>query len=268
MSGKPGWVKRAPRDQASDQMLHHPGDQTTDGTLLGGRLSYRQFRNGFRTGIEPVLLAATVPARPGQRVLEAGCGAGAGLLCLCARVAGLDGAGIEADPATAALARHNWAANGLDRLVAYETRLPALPCGLGRFDHVFANPPWHRASASASPFARRDLARRADPGLLEAWIMALSPLLFASGSLTLIVPAASHAQASGAMHNAGLGAVTLLPLWPKPLVAARIVLLQGHAGSSADGAVMPGLVLHQAGGGYTEEAERLLRGGGALPMGG
>ena len=61
----------------------------TDGHLLGGRVSYAQPREGFRSGIEPVLLAAAIPARPGEHVLEGGSGAGAALLCLAARVPGL-----------------------------------------------------------------------------------------------------------------------------------------------------------------------------------
>ncbi len=245
-------------------------EATTDGTLLGGRLSYRQFRHGYRTGIEPVLLAAAIPADDGQRVLEAGCGAGAAMMCLCARVPGLHGVGLEADPGTAALARQNWAANRLDRLVLHETRLPDLPDGIGRFDHIFANPPWHRAAASISPSARRDLARRAGPGQLRAWILALRPLLRPGGSLTLILPAALHAQASAAMtadaSEAVLGAITLLPLWPRQDHEAKIVLLQGRRGALSDGTVRPGLVLHHAGGRYTDAAERVLRGGGALSL--
>jgi tRNA1Val (adenine37-N6)-methyltransferase len=237
-------------------------EPTTDGALLGGRLSYRQFRHGYRTGIEPPLLAAAVPARPGQRVLEAGCGAGAALMCLCARVPGLEGVGIEADPGTAALARHNWAANGMDRLSLCETRLPDLPEGIGLFDHAFANPPWHRAGASASPVGRRDLARRAPPGMLDDWILALSGRLRPGGTLTLILPAAMYARASGIMQRlAALGGITLLPFWPKPGMAAKIVLLQGRRHSLADAAVLPGLVLHQDGGSYTAAAERILRGG-------
>ncbi|HJS85951.1 MAG TPA: SAM-dependent methyltransferase, partial [Acetobacteraceae bacterium] len=58
----------------------------TGGTLLGGRVRYAQPAEGFRSGIEPVLLAAAVPARPGECVLEGGSGAGAGLLCLAARI--------------------------------------------------------------------------------------------------------------------------------------------------------------------------------------
>ena len=53
--------------------------EVTQGHLLGGRVRYAQPRSGFRSGIEPVLLAAAVPARPGERVLEAGSGAGAAL---------------------------------------------------------------------------------------------------------------------------------------------------------------------------------------------
>jgi len=84
----------------------------TTGSLLAGRVVYSQPRRGFRSGIEPVLLAAAVPARAQERVIEAGCGAGAGLLCLAARLPGIGGLGIERDPALAALAARNIAANG------------------------------------------------------------------------------------------------------------------------------------------------------------
>jgi len=242
-------------------------EATSDGTLLDGRLSYRQFRHGYRTGIEPVLLAAAVPARPGERVLEAGCGAGAGLMCLCARVGGLSGLGIETDPGTAELARHNWQANGLDRLELREMLVADVHDELGQFDHVFANPPWHRGDASASPLGRRDLAKRALPGLLEVWIPTLSARLRPGGSLTLILAAAQFAQAAGLMRGLGaLGGITLLPLWPKAGQPARIVLLQGRRGSAADSAVRPGLLLHEAGGSYTAEVERILRGGAGLGM--
>jgi tRNA1(Val) A37 N6-methylase TrmN6 len=241
-------------------------EPTTDGTLLGGRLTYRQFRHGYRTGLEPILLAAGVPAQPGQRVLEAGCGAGAGLMCLCARISRLEGVGVEADPGTAALARYNWSRNGLG-LKLHETLLADLPEEAGLFDHAFANPPWHRARASASPFERRDLARRAQPGLLDEWVTTLADRLRPGGTLTLILPAALHAQASGLMRGLGrLGGITLLPFWPKQGMAAKIVLMQGRRGSLADAAVLPGLVLHQAGGSYTEAAEAILRGGQALDI--
>ena len=85
--------------------------------FLGGRVQLWQPREGYRAGIDPVLLAATVPAQPGQRVLELGCGAGPALCCLGVRVPGLALTGIEVQPAYAALARRNLSENGLSGTV-------------------------------------------------------------------------------------------------------------------------------------------------------
>ncbi len=250
---------------------------TSQDALLGGRLSYRQFRTGYRTGIEPVLLAASIPAEPGQAVLEAGCGAGAALLCLSHRVPGLQAHGIEADPETLALARSNMALNRFD-VRLHEAVLPDLPAGLpsgpdpgqprrGSFEHILANPPWHRAEATASPVLRRDLARRAGHGLLEDWTDLLASMLVAGGTLSLILPASRHAEACTALHRSGIvGGLTLMPFWPKAGRAAKIVLLRGRRGSRTASAILPGLVLHREEGGYTPQAERILRDGAALEL--
>ncbi|WP_428374380.1 tRNA1(Val) (adenine(37)-N6)-methyltransferase [Lichenicoccus sp.] len=256
---------------------------TSEDALLGGRLTYRQFRTGYRTGIEPVLLAAAIPARAGERILDAGCGAGAALLCLCHRVPALAAHGIEADPETLALARCNLALNGLDARL-HQAILPALPGPgpaadalpvgpdprqprRGSFDHILANPPWHRADATASLVPRRDLARRADRGLLTEWTELLSSMLVPGGTLSLILPASLHAQACAALHRSGMiGGLTLMPFWPKAGRPAKIVLLRGRRGSRAAAAILPGLILHRDDGGYTPDAERVLRDGAPLDL--
>ena len=250
-------------------------DVETCGTLLGGRVAYRQFRTGYRSGIEPVLLAATVPVRAGARVLEAGCGAGAALACLGVRSvlhgSVVHGTGIEQDPATAALARRNLEANGLGGWPVLTGPVqagcldPALVAA-GRFDHVMANPPWHRGDASGSASPRRDLAKRAPDGTLPGWIAPLVRVLRDGGMLTLILPAARHAQAAAVMLEYGLGGIRLLPLWPVAGRAARIVILVGIAGSRGDDVILPGLVLHRPEGGFTDAAEAILRDGAALPL--
>ncbi|HCW49899.1 MAG TPA: methyltransferase, partial [Brevundimonas sp.] len=47
----------------------------SESALLGGRIRLRQPARGYRAGLDAALLAAAVGARPGERVIEAGCGA-------------------------------------------------------------------------------------------------------------------------------------------------------------------------------------------------
>lgn len=236
------------------------------GTLLGGRVRHVQADTGHRTGIEPVLLAASVAARPGSRVLEGGTGSGAALLCLATRIPGVLGVGIERDADQAVLARRNIEANGLRGLEIVTADLTApdtLPAGL-HFDHAMANPPWHHNAGTASPDSRQEAARRATDGLFGAWIAALSRLLRHRGSLTLVTAAASLADCIAGLTAAGCGSIALMPLWPRPGREAKLLLLQAVKGGQGPARLLPGLVLHGDGGGYTPAAESILRHGTAL----
>ncbi|WP_254070511.1 tRNA1(Val) (adenine(37)-N6)-methyltransferase [Acidisphaera sp. L21] len=238
------------------------GFTLTQGTLLGGRVTYRQPSAGYRTGIEPVLLAASVAARPGERVVEGGTGAGAGVLCLAARLPGVIAIGVERDAALAQLAQANIEANGfaLARVDAGDIRdLPAEP----RFDHAIANPPWHEPLGTASPTPMREAAKRATPGLLEAWTGRLGRSLRQGGTLTLLVPATLTAQALDAVTKAGCGGATLLPLWPRPGQEARLLLLRATKTGRGPCRILPGLVLHE-GDGFSAEARAILWEGAAL----
>lgn len=238
---------------------------TTDGTLLGGRVLYRQPARGHRTGIEPVFLAAAVPACPGDRVLEAGLGAGAGLLCLAARVPGLLGTGIELDPDTAALARCNLRDNGLPDWPVLEMDVLMLRMP-GKFAHAFANPPWHDPTGTPSPDRRRLLAKRDGGAGLEGWASALAGAVQPGGTVTLVVPGAFAARALRALHDAECGGLVLAPLWPKHGHNARLAIVRGSRGSRTPDRVTPGLVLHQDDGRFTTDADAVLRGGSPLRL--
>ena len=78
--------------------------------FLGNKLEIVQFSDGYRGNMDPVLLAASVPAK-GQKVLELGCGNGVALCCLLHRVDGLEVYGIEFDKRVAGLCRRNISIN-------------------------------------------------------------------------------------------------------------------------------------------------------------
>lgn len=238
---------------------------TTEDTLLGGRVRYRQPAEGFRSGIEPVLLAASVPARPGERVLEAGTGAGAGLLCLSARVSPIEALGVEIDRGLASLAAENAAANGFGgmRIVAGAIEDTALP---GGFDHAMANPPYHLGAGTASPFPIREQAKRGSAAALRDWVSRLAAALRTRGSLTLVVPAAAVPLCLSAMEDAACPCSVVYPLWPKEGRTAKLVLIRGIRLGRSPLRLVPGLVLHGTDGRFTAAAEAVLRDAGGLDL--
>ena len=195
-------------------------------------------------------------------MLDAGTGAGAALLCLAARIPNLRGIGLELDGATAELASENFKINGLTAFFAVRGDAILPPFGPQKFDHVMANPPWFNPASTASPNARRAIAHHAKPALLSHWISALTPLLRHQGSITLILPAKSFAQASAALR-VSCGAITLTPLWPRSGVQAKMIILAARLGSKAPDVLRPGLVLHE-GSAISPAAQAILRDGAAL----
>ena len=75
--------------------------------FLGGRIDIVQPRVGHRAGSDAVFLAAGVPARPGERVLDVGAGVGVAGLCVLARVSPLEVTAVEIDEELCALAGEN-----------------------------------------------------------------------------------------------------------------------------------------------------------------
>ncbi|OAN49590.1 methyltransferase [Paramagnetospirillum marisnigri] len=239
-------------------------DCTRD-TLLDGRVMLTQPRNGYRAAVDPVLLAAAIAARPGDRVLDLGCGVGAAALCLMARVPGLDLVGLEIQPHLAGLARVNAEANGQAGFQVEEGSAAQPLHRLGSFDHVITNPPYvAQGRGTAPPTGSKALAHMEGELALEGWISAAARRLRPKGVLTVIHRADRLDELLAALAARGLGEVRIRPVWPRASEAAGRVVVSGRKGSRAPLALLPGLVLHQGDGGYTAEAEAILRHAGVF----
>lgn len=245
---------------------------TTEDRLLGGRVTIFQPASGFRAAIDPVLLAAAVPARPTDTVLDAGSGTGAAALALAARVAGVRITGLEAQADLVALARRSAQDSGFsDRVSFLEGDLLAPPAALrpGGFGHVMANPPYLAAGrGNPPPDPLRRAATVEGDAVLEDWLGFLLAMVGDGGTITVIHRFdRADEVVSGLSENAG--DVVAFPLWPKkPNEGAKRVIVQARKGGSAKPVKAPGLVLHKPDGGYTPEAEAVLRDAGALDLSG
>ncbi|MBM3557297.1 MAG: methyltransferase [Alphaproteobacteria bacterium] len=245
-----------------------PGTVTED-RLLGGRVVFRQPAQGFRASSDAVFLAASVPAKPGERALDLGAGAGPATLCLAARVADLAIDGLEQDPSLVALAEANAAANGhAERLRFLQGDIGRLPAeiGPGEYHHVFANPPFLPEARSDTPATgAKTQAKIEGEADLAAWVSAALVAARPKGTLTFIHRADRLDDLLAALA-AKAGGIVVYPLWPKAGRPAKRVLVRAIKRSRAPLTVAPGLVLHDAGGAWTQEAQAILRDGAALDL--
>ncbi len=239
--------------------------------LLGGRVRLRQPLFGFRAAIDPVLLAAVVPAEAGEAVLEAGLGTGAAALALLARVPASRVVGIEREPELAQIARENAALNGVEGRLAVvcgdlaDRMTQRAAASLGPFRHAMANPPFFRGGTAPPDPLRRAAAHEGAEAPLALWVSALARRLLPRGTLTLILPPDRLPEALSAYGEAGIGSVVLFPLWPRAGEAAKRLLVQGVKGGRAPLRLSAGLVLHEAEH-FTPAAQAVLRDAAALTL--
>ncbi len=245
---------------------------TSEDAVLGGKLVLRQPLRGHRFGHDAILLAAATDAHAGEHAVELGAGVGAAGLALARRIDGLTVTLVELDPALTALAQQNGASNGLAtrvRAVCLDVAAPAAmfaAAGLapGSADCVLMNPPFN-APQNPSPDRGRRMARTASPDTLAVWLSAAARLLRPSGAVTLIWRADGLADVLAALA-ADFGAISILPIHPRPGLPAIRVLARGVKGSGGPLSLLPGFVLADADGRPSAAAEAVLRDGVAHPF--
>ena len=243
-------------------------DELSDDKFLCGRLRLLQPLKGYRAATDPVLLAAACPARPGDSVLDLGCGAGAAALCLGLRVPGLALSGLEVQPDYAELARQNADRNNI-ALEVHNGDLTRMPKALLRdFDHVIANPPYYGPGGSPSPVAGRARAMQVQTPLAD-WVGAAARRLRPGGWLTLIFITEGLPEVLSAMAPR-LGSAAVLPLAPREGRPSLRVLVQARKGGRAPFRLLSPFVIHQGAAhdgdreSYTPAANAVLRDGADL----
>jgi len=231
--------------------------------LLAKTVSVMQPKSGFRVGTDAVLLAAAVGVNWG-RILDMGAGVGGVSLCLAQRLDNVQITAVEIDPVMAALAQRNVAANGFDaRLrVLCEDVAKMPPVLAGSYDHVVSNPPYHYSAGTRPRDQRRALAHIGDGLELGDWVTAALWAAKPRGRISFICRADRAAELIHLFTAAGASEALQFPLWPRPLMPAARVIVQVRKGINGPGAILPGLVLHNDDGSFTEAASRIMNGDG------
>ena len=242
----------------------------TEDEFLGGKLLIKQPRNGYRAGVGPVLLAASVNAKPMQSVLELGCGVGVASLCLGRRVPDLQLTGIEIQSDLAQLAQENAAHNQLTMNVVIGD-LAVLPQGLksSQFDHVIANPPYFdrlKTTPTPDPSRERSMGEQTP---LKSWASVAAKRVKPKGYVHFIFRSERLPELLNALPKE-LGSLRILPFSARVGRASELLILRARKSGRAGFCLEAPIVMHKGtehttdGDSYTDLVSQVLRHGAQI----
>lgn len=238
--------------------------------FLGGKLTVRQPREGFRSGVDAVYLAAAAPAAPGETVLDLGGGAGVASFCLASRISPLSLHILELQPAYADLAERNAAELSM-AITVHRGNVSDPPGSLRALtvDGVIANPPYFREGSGLAPEAAAKEAAHLETAPLGDWIDCALRRLRPGGWLVMIQRVERLPEMLGALERRA-GNVAVKPIAGRIGRPATRVIVKARKGARAPFTLCAPLIEHEGAthtsdhDDYTAEATAILRYGEAL----
>lgn len=241
---------------------------TTDDTLLGGRVRYRQPARGYRVGLEAPLLAAfALPARhkPPRALVDLAAGPGAVALCLAQRLPEARLLLVERDPFHAALALENLGQNGHEgrsEVFQRDAHRSEEALGRGVAELVVSNPPWFDRGGG-QPSAQGE-TREASRGLesqgFVPFCRTARQLMGRGGRFCMAAPASALVAVLAALAEAGLVAKRIRWLHARSTAPAQVFFVDARVGRPGGLVVEAPWSVRDEGEDYTPEIQALLWG--------
>ncbi len=235
-------------------------DETLEDLQLGG-LRILQKKQGFRYGMDSVLLADFARIGPGDAFADLGTGTGILPLLLIGRGKGRYCEAVELQPEYAGMAERSMSLNGLsDRVRVHCADVREAPALLGpcSVDAVVCNPPYGLPGTTLrNPSPETDTARHLDGDGLLPWFRAAHRILRGKGRLSLVFPAPRMLELADLLREARLTPKRFRLVYPRADRPANLVLLE----AVKDGKPMlhpePPLIVYEADGSMTPELKRI-----------
>lgn len=247
----------------AEAVLAEAEGRVSEDTILNGRVTLLQPTRGFRAAIDPVLLAASVPARNGDRILDVGTGSGAAALALLARTPWIWVTGIDIQADLVHLARLSARRNDAGERAQFNVVdiADAAAFQSAPYDHVMSNPPFldqHSGQRPKDPArARATLESTAD---LATWIKYMAANVIDGGTLSVVHRYDRVDEILQHIAALRCGDVKILDLVSmddgRPV---KRVIVQATAGRPHADMQRFRMVLHTADGEFTDAASAILR---------
>ena len=245
----------------SDPLDPHTDACTTE-SLFQGAMRIRQYKQGYRYAIDPVLLAHFVRPADDHSVIDLGTGSGIIPLILAHRFPGIMITGIEIQKSLADLAKENILINGLnDRVTIIHSDMSELMGSIPgtQADLVLSNPPFIRKKAGRiNPLSEKALARHEIAITLPRLIRTASDLLKRGGRFAVIYPHNRLADLVSGLENERFQPIRLRMVHPLSGGPARRVLVESVKDGCGSLVVGPPLEIFTDRGVYSDEVSSMF----------
>ncbi|MDR2902540.1 MAG: methyltransferase [Lactobacillales bacterium] len=233
--------------------------QYTTDDFLGGKVRLKQPEKGYRATSDAVLLAAAVPVKNNQSILDVGAATGIISLCLNTRAKNLKITAVELQMELADLLRENAVMNEVAIDILIGDVLVGIPELKGRqFQHVVTNPPFYTEDPKRADVQQETAYKQSFE--LKKWITFCLRHLSPKGTFTMIHRTESLPAILEILGDK-LGGIEVIPILPKQDTPSKRIIIRGILGSKKPFKLHPGLVMHEGDDTRTDVAEAIMRRG-------
>ena len=231
----------------------------TKNKILNGGLELFQPKDGFRFGLDSILLYASVGKY--ENCIELGSGVGVVLISLAKRFPKSRLLGIEKNKELIEIAKKNIKLNNLEHLnidyYCLDLKAKKFLSELNNtFDRVVMNPPYFNVNSVLSSKNKSKVYSRYEEDIYS-WFEAAYDKLKPKGYLNFIFRSDYLNIAMGCLSEKW-GDIKLYPLWPMKGKKAKLTLIQAKKDSKSSVNLLPGLILHNNDGSYTRACSDIL----------
>ena len=243
-------------------------DEFTKDSFLGGGIRIWQPKKGYRAGIDPILLAASVNVSAGQKVLDLGCGVGTASFAIGYRVKNVELYGIEIQKVFADLANLNSKENGIELQIEC-TNISNLSSNITskNFDHVIANPPYFDRKFSVSGMNFSKEKSFGDTCTISEWLKVAAKRAKPKGFVHFIVRSDRLMEIFTNMPNS-LGSLVITPIISRKNQNAKLTILHAKKNGRAGFIISSPIILHPLKSDsrkkYVPKVDKVLRNGASL----
>lgn len=235
-------------------------NETIEDLQVGG-LRLIQKADGFRFGIDAVLLADFAKSAPSAKTLDLCCGSGIIPILLSHKTKTPEICGIEIQPEIYAAAKRSVELNGLDdrlKLTLGDLKNAVNVYGKRQFDVITCNPPYTPAGSGIVNMSDTKLiARHEIMCTLEDVIAASSLLLKQKGRLMLVHKPGRLADIICLMRENDIEPKRIRFVHKNPSSEPSLVLVDGAYKGGRELRIAPPLYLYNENGTETEELKRI-----------